>query len=75
MMVSFCAVLFPRGVLNEILNLTESVFEGFSSYSLYLLKLNRHVLNNVILSMHEDGTYNFCIIPFMQIMSNRNHAL
>ena len=25
MMVSFCAVLFPRGVLDEILNLIESV--------------------------------------------------
>ena len=32
-MVSFCAVLFPRGVLDEILNLIESVSEGFSSYS------------------------------------------
>ena len=33
MMVSFCAVLFSRGVLDEILNLTESVSEGFPSYS------------------------------------------
>ena len=33
-MVSFCAVLFPRGVLDEILNLSESVSEGFPSYSL-----------------------------------------
>ena len=33
-MVSFCAVLFPpRGVLDEILNLIESVSEGFPSYS------------------------------------------
>ena len=32
MMVSFCAVLFPRGVLYEILNLIESVSEGFPSY-------------------------------------------
>ena len=31
MMVSFCAVLFQRGVLDEILNLTESVSEGFPS--------------------------------------------
>ena len=29
MMVSLCAVLFPRGVLDEILNLIESVSEGF----------------------------------------------
>ena len=28
-MVSFCAVLFPRDVLDEILNLIESVSEGF----------------------------------------------
>ena len=34
MMVSFCAVLFPRDVLDEILNLIESVSEGFPSYSL-----------------------------------------
>ena len=34
MMVSFCADLFfPRGVLDEILNLIESVSEGFPSYS------------------------------------------
>ena len=33
-MVSFCAVLFfPRDVLDEILNLIESVSEGFPSYS------------------------------------------
>ena len=32
MMVSFCAVLFPRGVLDEILNLIESVSKGFPSY-------------------------------------------
>ena len=33
MMVSFCAVLFPQDVLDEILNLTESVSEGFPTYS------------------------------------------
>ena len=33
MMVSFCAVLFPRDVLDEILNLIESVSEGFPTYS------------------------------------------
>ena len=37
MMVSFCAVLFsPRGVLDEILNLIESVSEGFPSYFLLI---------------------------------------
>ena len=34
MMVSFCAVVFfPRDVFDEILNLIESVSEGFPSYS------------------------------------------
>ena len=34
MVMSFCAVLFsPRGVLDEILNLIESVSEDFPSYS------------------------------------------
>ena len=36
LMVSFCAVLFPRGVLDEILNLIESVSEGFPSFSCFL---------------------------------------
>ena len=33
MMVSFCAAFFSRGVLDEILDLIESVSEGFSTYS------------------------------------------
>ena len=32
-MVSFCAVLFPRDVLDEIVDLIESVSEGFLSHS------------------------------------------
>ena len=32
MMVSFCAVLFPRDVLDEILDLIASVSEGFPTY-------------------------------------------
>ena len=32
MMVSFVLFFFPRGVLGEILNLIESVSEGFPSY-------------------------------------------
>ena len=35
MMVSFCAVLFPRDVLDKILNLIESVSEGFPTYSFF----------------------------------------
>ena len=33
MMVVFVLSFFPRGVLDEILNLIESVSEGFPSYS------------------------------------------
>ena len=41
MMVSFCAVLFPRGVLDEILNLIESVSGDFPSYSQSCVLLNK----------------------------------
>ena len=34
MVVSFVLSFFPRGVLDEILNLIESVSEDFPSYSL-----------------------------------------
>ena len=37
MIVSFCAVIFPRDVLDEILNLIESGSEGFPTYSLEIL--------------------------------------
>ena len=37
MMVSFVLSFFPRDVLDEILNLIESVSEDFPSYSLYAL--------------------------------------
>ena len=33
MVMSFCAVLFPKGILDEILNLIESVSEEFPSHS------------------------------------------
>ena len=33
MMVSFCAVFFPRDVLDETLDLIESVSEVFPTYS------------------------------------------
>ena len=36
MMVSFVLSFFQPGVLDEILNLIESVSEGFPSYSSYL---------------------------------------
>ena len=36
MMVSFVLSFFPRDVLDEILNLIESVSEDFPSYSYYI---------------------------------------
>ena len=33
MMVYFCALLYPRDVLDEILDLIQSVSEGFPTYS------------------------------------------
>ena len=36
MMVSFVLSFFPRDVLDEILNLIESVSEDFPSYSFFL---------------------------------------
>ena len=35
LMASFCAVLFPLDVLDEIWDLIESVSEGFLTYSCY----------------------------------------
>ena len=32
-MVSFCIVSFPRGILDEIFDLIESISEGFPTYS------------------------------------------
>ena len=41
MMVSFCPVFFPRGVLDEILKLIESVSEGFPSYPFNQIELGK----------------------------------
>ena len=40
MMVSICAVFFPRGVLDEILNLIKSVSGGFLACSLIVRRLS-----------------------------------
>ena len=46
MMVSFVLSFFPRDVLDEILNLIESVSEDFPSYSLiFLLKKCKTIVN------------------------------
>ena len=38
MMLSFCAVLFPNDVLDEVLDLIESVSEGFPTYYFSLFR-------------------------------------
>ena len=46
MMVSFVLSFFPRDVLDEILNLIESVSEDFPSYS-FILKQNFTLVGGV----------------------------
>ena len=45
LMVSFCAIFFPRNILDEILNLIKSVAEGFPTYT--FIVLNSILLQNV----------------------------
>ena len=55
MLVSFCAVFFfPRGVLDDILNLIESVSVGFPSYSWLKKVIVQQILNllSEILQFH-----------------------
>ena len=59
MMVSFVLSFFPRDVLDEILNLIESVSEDFPSYSCCintfgeaLLKASMHMTNNLRIIEH-----------------------
>ena len=50
MRVSVCAVFFPLGVLDEILNLILSVSEGFPSYSFrlkYMYIQNNHEVKSL----------------------------
>ena len=51
MMVSFCAILVPQDVLDEILNLIESVSEGFPSYS-YLRQCTDYIHSREIEKLH-----------------------
>ena len=48
MMVSFVLSFFPRDVLDEILNLIESVSEDFPSYSYMCLRLTDQSSNTLI---------------------------
>ena len=60
MMVSFVLSFFPRDVLDEILNLIESVSEDFPSYScriIYTSKIKQSVRSFAIT----------CLIPFFSV--------
>ena len=64
MVMSFCAVLFPRGVLDEILNVIESASEDFPSYSCIselLCLCCMEILKN--LPVH---SFNALIIPILR---------
>ena len=59
MMVSFVLSFFPRDVLDEILNLIESVSEDFPSYSFIKVyvcsrRLTRNVLGVPILGVYTE---------------------
>ena len=54
MMVSFVLSFFPRGALDEILNLIESVSEGFPSYS-FILCVSRYIENQVLADSYFTG--------------------
>ena len=59
MMVSFCAVLFPRDVLDEILNLIESVS----------LRVFLPTLSNLSMSQHRKETcFCLCFIRFVFVV-------
>ena len=60
MMVSFVLSFFPRDVLDEILNLIESVSEDFPSYS-YQVELTEY---SMILSCLRQNLYEQKDIPF-----------
>ena len=77
MMVSFVLSFFPRDVLDEILNLIESVSEDFPSYSLILLGIFVIFFLN---SKHSVKILSVCLISILGnrvglIPPNYNHNL
>ena len=59
MMVSFVLSFFPRDVLDEILNLIESVSEDFPSYSLTFTSLSE-----LLAYMYELNCSSMSTFPF-----------
>ena len=80
MMVSFVLSFFPRDVLDEILNLIESVSEDFPSYS-YPTYLDRAVgKSNTGLDQQADGSHcwrlDFVLLKTIStVFRNCNHCI
>ena len=79
MMVSFVLSFFPRDVLDEILNLIESVSEDFPSYS---LKIKCDVITSVTLNTFifeietflRNGVLKFNFIHYLEISKYQRKA-
>ena len=68
--MSFVLSFFPRGVLDEILNLIESVSEGFPSYSFrFVSKMDRNILFSV-----QSWSGNVWNDESIDAAANQNHA-
>ena len=62
MMVSFVLSFFPRDVLDEILNLIESVSEGFPSYSFENVTVQPTILQPLhLLPKHVNSNVSLCL--------------
>ena len=59
---------FPRGVLDEILNLIESVSEGFPSYSKYIVGLKTLLLQG----LSEPEFYGDLVYKFRKIIGKND---
>ena len=56
MMVSFVLSFFPRDVLDEILNLIESVSEDFPSYSFSTCSSSTAVTDGLVVRQQQSST-------------------
>ena len=72
MMVSFCAVLFPRDVLDEILNFIESVSEGFPTYSCILCKKGSKSKKNLSKNLNLNYVFNPIIEHYVRVSTARS---
>ena len=68
MMVSFVLSFFPRDVLDEILNLIESVSEDFPSYSKYNVGLKTLLLQG----LSEPEFYGDLVYKFRKIIGKKD---